>query len=84
MPEDELPPQSLKQMQILFAADPNMVRAAIEVIKTTFETGALIGDSEYATIVNAVKFDTQQNIMLGFMRQIDIIREGGLHNQQRS
>ena len=82
--EDELPPQSLVQMQILFAADPNMVRAAIEVIKTTFETGALVGGSEYETIVNAVKFDTQQNVMLGFLKQVDIIREGGLHNAQRS
>lgn len=82
--EDELPPQSIVQMQILFAADPNMVRAAIEIIKSTFTTEALVGESEYATVVNAVKFDTQQNVMLGFMRQIDIIREGGLHNQQKS
>lgn len=82
--DDELPPQSLVQMQILFAADPNMVRAAIEIIKSTFETGALVGESEYETVTNAVKFDTQQNIMLGFLKRIDIIREGGLHNEQRS
>lgn len=80
---DELPDQSLVQMQILFANDANMVRAAIEVIKSTFTTDALVGSSEYETVVNAVRFDTQQNVMLGFLKQLDIIREGGLINKQR-
>lgn len=84
MPEDELPPQSIVQMQIAFAANPEMVRAAIEVIKSTFQNGPLIGDNEYKTIVNAVVFDTQQDVMIGFLKRIDFIKEGGLHNQQRS
>lgn len=82
--DDDLPPQSIVQMQITFAANPDMVRAAIEVIKSTFELGALVGDNEFNTVVNAVKFDTQQNIMLGFLKHIDFIKGGGLHNQQRS
>lgn len=82
--QDELPPQSLIQKQIAFAADPDMVRAALEVIKSTFVTDTLVGDSEYKTVVNAVTFDVQQNVMIGFMKRIDFIKEGGLHNAQRS
>lgn len=81
---DELPPQSLIQKQIAFANEPDSVAAAIEIIKSTFELGALVGESEYSTVVNAVKFDTQQNVMLGFLKRLDFIRQGGLHNAQRS
>lgn len=81
---DDLPPQSLIQKQIAFANNGDAIAAAIEIIKSTFETGPLVGDSEYGTVVNAVKFDTQQNVMLGFLKRLDFIREGGLHNAQRS
>lgn len=81
---NELPPQSLVQKQITFANDADMVAAAIEIIKSTFETTALLGNNEYETVVNAVKFDTQQNVMLGFLKQLDFIREGGLLNKQRT
>ncbi len=82
--EDELPPQSIIQKQILFANNADAIAAAIEIIKSTFETTQLVGDSEYSTVVNAVKFDTQQNVMLGFLKRLDFIREGGLINIQRS
>lgn len=82
--DDELPPQSIVQKQIAFASNPDMVAAALEIIKTTFVTNELVGDSEYKTVVNAVTFDTQQNVMIGFLKRLDFIREGGLHNVQRT
>ena len=84
MPEDQLPPQSLIQKQIAFATNADAIAAAIEIIKSTFIATELVGNSEYETVVNAVRFDTQQNVMIGFMKRLDFIREGGLHNQQQS
>lgn len=83
-PEDELPPQSLMQKQMLFASNPDMVEAVIEILKNSFQARELIGDSEYETIVNAVRFDTQQSVMVEFVKRIDFIKQGGLLNSQRS
>jgi hypothetical protein len=81
--QDELPDQSLIQKQIAFAGNPDAIAAAVEILKSTFTADALVGGSEYETVVNAVKFDTQQNVMLGFFKQLDFIRTGGLINKQR-
>ncbi len=83
MPEDELPPQSIVQKQISFANNAEMVQAAIEIIKSSFEVIPLVGDTEYGTVVNAVKIDTQQNVMLGFLNRIEVIRQGALLNAQQ-
>lgn len=81
--EDELPQQSMIQKQILFANNADMVQAAIQVIKESFEVSPLIGETEYETVVNAVKFDTQQNVMLSFLKRLEFIQQGGLINKQR-
>lgn len=81
---DELPPQSLMQKQIAFANSGDMVQAAIQILKESFEAGPLIGESEFSTVVNAVRMDTQQNVMLEFLKRLEFIQQGGLHNAQRS
>lgn len=82
--EDELPNQSIVQKQILFANNGDMVAAAIEVIKASFVVSELVGSSEYETVVNAVKMDTQQSIMLAFLKRLEFIQQGGLVNTQRT
>jgi len=81
---EELPEQSIVQKQILFANNAEAVAAAIQIIKDSFVATELVGGSEYETVVNAVRFDTQQNVMIGFLKRLDFIREGGLLNQQQS
>lgn len=82
--DEPIEQQSLIQKQITFANNAEMVQAAIEVIKSSFTAGELVGDSEYATVVNAVKFDTQQDVMVNFWKRIEYIRGGGLLNAQQS
>jgi len=53
----------------------------IELIKDLLkqEDQILIGDNEFSTIVNAVKLDTQGNILRGMVDYLENIRKGILH-----
>lgn len=82
--DDELPKQSLMQKQITFANNAEMAQAAIQILKDSFVVSELVGDSEYSTVVNAVRMDTQQNVMLSFLKRLEFIQQGGLINTQRS
>lgn len=68
---------TLKQKKIELA-NSEYAPVIIELIKDLIERSPLIGDTEYATIVNAVKFDTQSSILAGMVDHLENIRKGSL------
>lgn len=69
---------TLKKQKIAFANDADMVRAALEIFRTCTTQKPLVGENEYATVVNAVTLDAESNMMLKFINSIDAIKRGGL------
>lgn len=75
MPED----QSVKQKKIAFAQASEMVEAAIIILKESTTQQALVGDTEFETVVNAVTLDAQSSLIIKFLEAIDSIKNGSLH-----
>lgn len=73
--------QSVNQKKIAFAQSEH-VEAAFAILKGCIHTGALMGKSEYETIVNAATMDAQSNMLLKFADTIDFIKRGGLVNSE--
>lgn len=79
MADSEFVAQTLKQKKITFANSPEMVEAAIAILREHMQVGALVGKSEYETVVNAVTMDAQASLVLKLINSIDAIRNGSLH-----
>lgn len=71
--------KSIVQKIITFTNNSENVQVMIELIKMSIPQEQLVGDTEYATIVNAVKFDTRQNLILDIIKKVDFIKGGGLN-----
>lgn len=78
---DTQPNPSLIQKKIALAQSEH-APIVLELLKDLIKPSPLVGDSEYATIVNAVRFDTQSDIVRGMVDLLEHIRNGGLHNPQ--
>lgn len=78
MPEN----QSEAQKQIAFAQSGH-VEAVISLLKECSRLEKLVGDTEYATIINAVTMDSQSEMIIKFINRIDFIRSGGLLTEQK-
>jgi len=74
--------QSLAQKMIAFAQNPDSVAAIVGILKRAIgDQNRLVGDNEYQTIVNAVRLDTQTDLMIKVLNTIDFIKQGGLHQE---
>jgi len=73
--------QSMIQKKIAFAQSEH-VSIVIALLKECSRQQKLIGDTEYATVVNAVTMDAQGDMIIKFINSIDFIRQGGLVTQQ--
>jgi hypothetical protein len=73
MPED----QSVLQKKIAFAQSEH-VAGAVEVLRACVKQRPLVGETEYATVVNAVTLDAQMSLILSFIASIDEIKQGKL------
>lgn len=72
--------QTIKQrMMIVSAQYPDVV---LELLKSVIPKRSLVGDSEYATVVNAVTFDVQSDIITNVGELMENIRNGSLINNQ--
>lgn len=65
-----------------FAGNSDAVLAAITILKELGGVPKLVGDSEWETIVNSITLDTQQNTLVNFIKTIDEIKSGALHDKQ--
>lgn len=72
------PEQSIKQKKIAFAQSDH-IEAVIVLLREACRQEKLVGDTEYATVVNAVTLDAQSDLIIKFINQIDFIKQGGLH-----
>jgi len=70
MPED---PNILKQ-KIEFANSAH-VAIVIQILKECSRQEKLVGDTEYATIVNAVTMDAQGEMIIKFINSLDAIKK---------
>lgn len=77
MNEDPLVPQTLVQKKIAFAQSSHL-EAVLAIIRDCTYRDKLVGDSEYATVVNAVTMDTQAQLIMDFIATIDRIKRGDL------
>lgn len=69
MPED----QSILQKKIAFANSEH-VAIAIQIMQECCGTPTLVGENEFATIVNAVTLDAQSDMMKKFINSLDTIK----------
>ena len=77
MPEEDLQTQTLNQKKMLFANSGHL-EAVLAILKDCTSREKLVGDTEYATIVNAVTLDAQSQLMIDFIGAIDRIKQGSL------
>lgn len=71
---------SLKQQMMIVSAQYPL--AVLEIIKSVIEQRSLVGSSQYETLVNAITFDVQSEMLLNVSNLMGKIREGSLTNNQ--
>lgn len=83
MDEDQKLPeeQSILQRKAEFA-NSSHIAIVIQLLRECSHKGPLVGQSEYETVVNAVRLDAQSDLINEFISQIDSIKKGGLFNEQ--
>lgn len=76
--EDPVIPQTEVQKKIALAQSDH-APTIILLLKDLMKPIPLLGSSEYETLVNAVRFDTQSEILRGMVDYLEDIRKGSLH-----
>ena len=69
--------QSEIQQKILFAQSP-FVPIVVKLLRESMVNQRLVGDSEYETVVNAVRLDSQSDLLNSFIRSIEEIQQGNI------
>lgn len=69
----------MTQKKIAFAQSDH-VQAVIVLLQECGGVENLVGDTEYATVVNAVTLDANKEMLKRFIENVDRIKKGGLHN----
>lgn len=59
-------------------AQGDLAPAAIEILKECMKQLPLVADSEFQTVVNAIRMDTQSDIIIEFIKRLEEIREQGI------
>jgi len=72
--------QSNLQKRISFATSEH-VATVVELLKECGGAASLVGESEYATVVNAVTLDAQQDMIKKFINNLDMIRNQNFQEQ---
>lgn len=73
--------QTMKQKMIALAQSEHLP-TMIYMLKSVCTANKLVGDNEFSTVVNAVKFDTQQDIIIDLMKLVESIKNGSFINNQ--
>lgn len=71
--------QTIKQKKIAFATSGHL-EAVLQMLREASTHNPLVGETAHETVVNAVTLDAQSNLILEFIKQVDDIKQGGLHN----
>lgn len=77
MEEETLEQQTLKQKKIAFAQSEH-IEAVIAIMREVASHEKLVGDTEFETVKNAITLDSQSELIMQFINQIDFIKKGGL------
>jgi len=77
---EEINEQSMKQKKIAFAQSEH-VAIAIRILQDCGSIQQLVGETEYATVVNAVTLDAQQDMIKKFINSLDSIRKNNFTEQ---
>lgn len=72
--------QTIKQKMMIVSAQYS--DAVLELLKSVIQQRSLIGDTEYATVVNAVTFDVQSEMLLKVSQLMEQIKSGSIINNQ--
>lgn len=86
MDEDEkkLPEeQTMLQRKALFANNVDLP-ILIQLLKECSHQGPLVGETEYETVVNAVRLDATSDIINKLIQEIDTIKRGGLIDKENN
>ena len=82
--EPKLPEeQTMRQRKALFANNVD-VGVLVQLLRECSHQGPLVGESEYDTVVNAVRLDAQSDLITELIKQIDLIKKGGLINSENN
>lgn len=70
--------QSLKQRKIALAQSEH-ASTVIELMKDCMSQSAIVEETEWKTIVNAITLETQGTMLRAMVDHIEAIRAGSLH-----
>lgn len=73
--------QSIQQ-KIISLTQSEHAETVILILKRVSEVNQLVGDTDYKTIVNAVTFDAQQNMILKVLELFESVKNGSFINNQ--
>ena len=74
--------QSVIQKKIAFCQSEH-IETVVSILKECSRQEKLVGDTEYATVVNAVTMDAQGDMIIKFINTIDFIKKGGIVTEQK-
>lgn len=80
--EEEVINQSSDQKKMSFVSNQDHIEAALMIIRESFGHQKLVGSNEYETIVNAVRFDIQADVIMNFINSVEAIKNGVLHKNK--
>lgn len=66
--------QSMKQKMIAIAQSENAA-VVIELLRICIEQRPLVGDTEWATVVNSVTMDAQANLLQNVVKKLEELRQ---------
>jgi len=70
--------QSIKQKKILFSNSEHL-EGALAILKDCCAGQKLVGETEFATVRNAITMDAQGQLIIDFIAAIDRIKKGELN-----
>lgn len=73
---------TMDQKKMSLSGNEDHVEAAITILRESFGNQKLVGKSEYETVVNAIRFDVQADVIINFINAIDSIKNGSLHERK--
>lgn len=69
---------SLNQKKIAFVNSTHL-DAVLAILKDSFGEQKLLGANEFETVKNAVTLEANSNTLKAFIKMVDYIKAGGLH-----
>lgn len=76
--EEPLENQTINQKKMSFVQSAHL-DAVLALLRDSCGEQRLVGETEFETIKNAITLEANANMIKGFIKMVDFVKSGGLH-----